>query len=124
MSHSCAQWRGEIGAYIVGALDGCARDLVTRHLAACAGCRADYAELVPVRYWLGLLALPADQLVRPLHDSLQEAPISAASSTPRIGHPVPGAADGQAAEQHAAAKDEGGPAELVPVGRTGLVKCH
>jgi anti-sigma factor RsiW len=80
MSHSCAQWRGEIGAYIVGALDGYARDLVTRHLAACAGCRADYAELVPVRYWLGLLALPADQLVRPLHDSLQKAPISAASS--------------------------------------------
>jgi hypothetical protein len=30
MSHSCAQWRGDIGAYIVGALDGRARDRVTR----------------------------------------------------------------------------------------------
>jgi hypothetical protein len=80
MSHSCAQWRGEIGAYIVGALDGHARDAVIRHLAACAGCRAEYAELVPVRYWLGLLALPADQLARPSHGSLQEAPLSAADS--------------------------------------------
>jgi hypothetical protein len=80
MSHSCAQWRGEIGAYIIGALDGYARDTLTRHLAACDGCRAEYAELVPVRYWLGLLALPADELVRPSHDSLHEAPGSAASS--------------------------------------------
>ena len=57
MSHSCAQWRGDIGAYIVGALDGCARDRVTRHLAACAGCRADHDELAPVRDLLSLLAL-------------------------------------------------------------------
>jgi len=59
MSHSCAKWRGEIGAYIVGALDRCARDRVTRHLAACAGCRADYDQLVPVRDWLSLLAVTA-----------------------------------------------------------------
>ena len=59
MSHSCAQWRGDIGAYIVGALDGRARDRVTRHLTACAGCRADHDELVPVRDWLSLLALTA-----------------------------------------------------------------
>ena len=59
MSSSCAQWRGEIGAYIVGALDGRARDRVTRHLAACAGCRADYDEIVPVRDWLGVAALTA-----------------------------------------------------------------
>jgi len=59
MSHSCAQWRGEIGAYVVGALDDFARDRVSRHLAACAGCRADYDELVPVRTLLGLLAVSA-----------------------------------------------------------------
>lgn len=57
MSSSCAQWRGDIGAYIVGALNGRARVQVTRHLAACAGCRADYDELVPVRDWLDLLDL-------------------------------------------------------------------
>ena len=62
MSHSCAQWRGEIGAYVVGALDGGARDQVARHLAACAGCRADYDELVPVRDWLGLLAVTTGRL--------------------------------------------------------------
>jgi Putative zinc-finger len=57
MSSSCADWRGDIGAYIVGALDARARHQVTRHLADCAGCRADYDELVPVRNWLSLLDL-------------------------------------------------------------------
>ena len=56
MSYSCAEWRGDIGAYIVGALDGRARARVSRHLVACPGCRADYDELVPVRAWLGRLA--------------------------------------------------------------------
>lgn len=56
MSHSCAEWRGDIGAYIVDALDGPARARVRRHLAACADCRAEYDELVPVRAWLGRLA--------------------------------------------------------------------
>jgi anti-sigma factor RsiW len=57
MSYSCAEWRGDIGAYIVGALDARARTQVRRHLAACAGCRAEYDDLVPVRAWLGRLAL-------------------------------------------------------------------
>lgn len=55
MSRSCAQWRGDIGAYIVGALDGRARSKVSRHLLACTACRAEYDELVPARGWLGLL---------------------------------------------------------------------
>ena len=83
MSHSCAQWRGDIGAYVVGALDGSARSRVARHLAACAGCRADYDELVPVRGWLGLLAGtagrlepgPAEQPARPSHNSLRNRPL-------------------------------------------------
>lgn len=62
MSQSCAQWRGDIGAYIVDALDGPACDRVARHLAACAGCRADYDELVPVRDRLALLAVPVGGL--------------------------------------------------------------
>jgi hypothetical protein len=75
MSYSCAEWRGDIGAYIVGALDGRARIRVSRHLAACDGCRADYDDLVPVRAWLRLLPLPgrpepgsASQLARPHPD--------------------------------------------------------
>jgi hypothetical protein len=99
MSHSCAQWRGDIGAYIVGALDGCARDRVTRHLAACADCRADHDELVPVREWLSLLALttgepepgPARQPGRPLHDAPRECPLPAVRSHhPPISRSCPG----------------------------------
>ncbi len=62
MSSSCAQWRGEIGAYIVGALDGFTRARVSRHVQGCAGCRDDYEELLPVRDWLSLLAVPAGGL--------------------------------------------------------------
>jgi Putative zinc-finger len=57
MSASCAQWRGDIGAYVVGALDHHARGRVTRHLANCRGCRADYDELVQVRDCLSRLDL-------------------------------------------------------------------
>lgn len=59
MSWACAQWRGEIGAYIVGVLDGAGRDAVRAHLEVCGCCRAEYEDLVPVRGWLGRLT-PAD----------------------------------------------------------------
>jgi hypothetical protein len=55
LSYSCAEWRADIGAYIVGALDGRARAGVSRHLMACPGCRADYDDLVPLRGWLSQL---------------------------------------------------------------------
>jgi Putative zinc-finger len=58
MSHSCAGWRGDIGAYLVGALDGDARAGVIGHLETCAGCRMDYDDLVPVRGLLSQLAGP------------------------------------------------------------------
>jgi Putative zinc-finger len=91
MSLACAQWRGEIGAYIVGALDSSARDRVIRHVAACADCRADYDELVPVRSWLDLLGLTAGGLQprydewpgRPLHHSLQARPVPLRADRPR-----------------------------------------
>jgi hypothetical protein len=56
MSQSCAGWRGDIGAYLVGALDGGARARLIRHLETCAGCRMDYDDLVPVRGLLSQLA--------------------------------------------------------------------
>jgi Putative zinc-finger len=58
MSQACAAWRGDVGAYLVGALDGGARAQVIRHLESCAGCRSDYDELIPVRGLLSQLAGP------------------------------------------------------------------
>jgi Putative zinc-finger len=58
MSQSCAGWRGDMGAYLVGALDGEARARLIRHLETCAGCRMDYDDLVPVRGLLSQLAGP------------------------------------------------------------------
>jgi anti-sigma factor RsiW len=49
MIRACADWQGEIGAYIVGALDERTTAAVSQHLASCAGCRAEYHELAPVR---------------------------------------------------------------------------
>jgi Putative zinc-finger len=56
MNRSCPSWRGEIGAYIVGALDPEAVARVRHHLRRCQACRDDYADLVPVRGCLGWLA--------------------------------------------------------------------
>ena len=58
MSRVCATWRGDVGAYLVGALDGGARTQVIAHLESCAGCRSEYDELVPVRGLLSQLAGP------------------------------------------------------------------
>src|SRR5262252_3119426 len=59
MSQACAGWRGDIGAYVVGALGPVEAAGVKRHLRGCAGCRADYQDLLPVRDWLGRMN-PAD----------------------------------------------------------------
>lgn len=64
MSQACAGWRGDIGAYIVGALDRDAAARVRRHLRRCRACRADYADLVPVRDWLDRFS-PADGMPPP-----------------------------------------------------------
>src|SRR5215472_16945908 len=59
MSQACAGWRGDIGAYVVGALGPVEAAGVKRHLRGCAACRADYQDLLPVRDWLGRMN-PAD----------------------------------------------------------------
>jgi anti-sigma factor RsiW len=59
MSQSCAGWRGDMGAYLVGALDGDAPARLIRHLETCPGCRMDYDDLVPVRGLLSQLARPS-----------------------------------------------------------------
>jgi anti-sigma factor RsiW len=59
MSQACPGWRGDIGAYVVGALGPVEATRVKRHLRGCAACRADYQDLLPVRDWLGRMN-PAD----------------------------------------------------------------
>ena len=64
MRQGCATWRGDLGAYVVGALDSEERARMRRHLAACPACRTDYEDLLPVRDWLArtkrhLMACPA-----------------------------------------------------------------
>ena len=56
MSQACTMWRGDIGAYIVGAIDPGTAARVRRHLRACRPCRADYQDLVPMRDWLSRAA--------------------------------------------------------------------
>lgn len=62
MSHACAGWHGDIGAYIVDALGDDQQARVRRHLGSCAACRAEYDDLVPVRGWLNLLTVPGEPL--------------------------------------------------------------
>ena len=52
MSHGCAEWRSDLGVYVIGALEEDERAAMRRHLAACPGCRADYDDFLPVRDWL------------------------------------------------------------------------
>lgn len=56
MSQACGEWRGDIGAYIVGALERSAAASVRRHLRACPACRSEYEDLRPVRDWLARLS--------------------------------------------------------------------
>ena len=49
MSQGCAEWRGDLGAYVIGALDREERTAMRRHLAACRACRADYEGLLHLR---------------------------------------------------------------------------
>ncbi len=82
MSYSCAEWRGEIGAYIVGALHGRARARVGRHLVACPGCRAEYDDLVPVRAWLSQLATADDSPLRRLGAGPRGEPVPRLAASP------------------------------------------
>src|SRR5215472_3150287 len=75
MSQACAEWHGEIGAYVVGALSLAEAGRVLRHLRGCAGCRADYQDLAPVRDWLSRMD-PADGM--PARQPLSRLPLEPA----------------------------------------------
>ncbi len=57
-SQACPGWRGDLAAYLVGALDPHACAAVRRHLSACPACQAEYEDLVPVVDRLALLTPP------------------------------------------------------------------
>jgi anti-sigma factor RsiW len=59
MSQACAEWRSELGVYVIGALAWEDQAAMRRHLEVCTACRAEYEELLPVRGWLGRLAAAA-----------------------------------------------------------------
>jgi len=81
MSQACSGWRGDIGAYIVGALEPGAAASVRRHVRGCQACRSEYEDLLPVRDWLTSLSTavtpaprrrmggPVLRLVDPLHST-------------------------------------------------------
>lgn len=50
---SCAEIRGALGVYVVGAIDPADRAVVDRHLAWCAGCREELAGLAALPGRLG-----------------------------------------------------------------------
>jgi hypothetical protein len=75
MSQACGDWRGDIGAYVVGALGPVEATWVKRHLRGCAACRADYQDLLPVRDWLGRMN-PADGMPAPPSGRPALAPVS------------------------------------------------
>ena len=56
---ACPGWRGDLAAYLVGALDPQASAAVRHHLGTCPGCDAEYQDLAPVVSWLALLIPPA-----------------------------------------------------------------
>lgn len=61
MNEEKHQWREELGAYLLGALEPDEAQRMRAHLDQCAACRAEYAELAPV---VGLLAkVPAEAFI-------------------------------------------------------------
>jgi anti-sigma factor RsiW len=56
-TQACPGWRGDLAAYLVGALHPQACAAVRRHLATCPACEAEYQDLAPVVSWLALLTL-------------------------------------------------------------------
>ena len=60
IDQACPEWRGDLAAYLIGALDHQARTAFRHHLASCLACRAEYDELFPVVCRLAHLAAVAE----------------------------------------------------------------
>ena len=51
---ACQGWRGDLAAYLVGALDPQASAAVRCHLLTCPACQAEYEDLAVVVVFLAL----------------------------------------------------------------------
>lgn len=51
---ACPSWRGDLAAYLVGALDPHASAAVRHHLSTCPACQAEYEDLAIVVICLAL----------------------------------------------------------------------
>ena len=56
LAQACPAWRGDLAAYLVGALDPQPSAAMQSHLSACPACQAEFEDLVPVVSRLALLA--------------------------------------------------------------------
>lgn len=54
IGQACHRWRGDLAAYLVGALDPRPGAAVRRHLVACPACQAEYDDLAMVVIRLAL----------------------------------------------------------------------
>lgn len=72
MNEEAHQWREELGAYLVGALDAEETERMRAHLEECAECRAEYAELAPVAELLA--KVPAEAFIESRDSSADVAP--------------------------------------------------
>src|SRR5215470_16819664 len=113
MSQACSGWRGDIGAYIVGALEPGAAASVRRHLRGCQACRSEYEDLLPVRDWLIYLSTagrpaprarlggPVLRLVEPLQSRMGRrwlaAAVAAATAVAAVVFGVVGSVGGSPA---------------------------
>ena len=89
MSQGCARWRGDLGAYVIGALEREERAAMRQHLGACPACRADYQDLLPVRDWLTLTKrhLAACRACRADYEELLHLSlVRNGTADPRTGH--------------------------------------
>jgi anti-sigma factor RsiW len=91
MTEETHQWREELGAYLMGALDPDEAERMRLHLEECAACRAEYAELAPVA---GLLAkVPAEAFIANADPAPDAAPDPAMWDRLRSRAGLPGAAE-------------------------------
>src|SRR5689334_4288319 len=90
-SDTCASVRPQLGVYLTGAILPADRAMVVRHLASCADCRTELADLAGLP---GLLRRPASQAAAEVPGPGQPPPgtPSPGGAASPAGAPVPGGA--------------------------------
>lgn len=90
---SCTRYRGELAAYLLGALDDSDRREVRAHLDQCGYCRADFEELAPLPGLLSRLSIDEVTRARVAPDpAFTDRIVRAAAARQRTRHRWIGAA--------------------------------